>query len=119
MRKNPNFRTLSFIMSALLMACLIFVSDVICKNIFGSAISLFLIITFCFAVGYIYSKFEKWNLENGISFKLFEKKEPKEKKQEEEDFLVPDVTIDDIIAMAEKASVSENCSDDIDKNAEL
>lgn len=121
MKKNPSFKTLAFVISILCMSALVLISDIVYGNLFGVTMCLALIVTLCFVLGYVYSKFEKWNSENGISFKLFERKEPKEKKQkqEEEDFLVPNVSIDDLLEMAEKANSAEKSEQDIDKTEEV
>ena len=106
MRENPNFKNLALVLAVLALSALIFISDIVCGNIFGATISMVLIVTMCFALGYIYSKFEKWNADNGVSVKLFENK--REKKGE----IGSNLSIDELLEITKK----ENSEEDIDKN---
>lgn len=109
MRENPNFKNLALVLAVLALSALIFISDIICGNIFGATISMVLIVEMCFVLGYIYSKFEKWNADNGVSMKFFEKK--KEEKVE----IGSNLSIDELLEITKK----ENSEEDIDKNAKV
>lgn len=105
MRNNPNVKTLAFIGVAFALCAMVMVSDMICGNIFGATISLAMLITMCFSLGYIYNKFEKWNAENGVDFKLFDFGVFGEKAKGAEEN--KNLTFDDLIAMAKEEAKQE------------
>lgn len=104
MKKNPSIKNLLFVIAILGMSILVFVSDVISKNVFGSAVGLGLIVTLCFAFGYVYSKFEKWNLDNKPEVE--EKKPKADKKNKGEDLsdFLKDIDVSDLVEIAQSLS---------------